>query len=151
MTEDGVADRATGVVEINVDAFRAGCGKRRGEVAALVVYRGIVAKQLAALGDLGRTAGNADGPTTGDFRDLADCRAHGACRRRHHHGVAWTWLAHVQQPEIGGHAIDAGDAQREREWEIVFPDLPADGGRADPGEILPAKHPLDLVARRGGG
>src|ERR1700692_1603498 len=99
MTEDGVADRATGVVEINVDAVRAGCGKRRGEVAALVVDRGIVAEQLTALGDLGRTAGNADGPTTGDFRDLADCRAHGGCRRRHHHGVAWTRLGLGQEAE----------------------------------------------------
>src|ERR1700692_4068394 len=98
MTEDGVADRATGVVEINVDAVRAGCGKRRGEVAALVVDRGIVAEQLTAPGALARNAGEPDGRTTGDLRHLADCRAHGSCRRRHHHGVAWTWLAHVQQP-----------------------------------------------------
>jgi hypothetical protein len=75
MAEDNVADRTTGVVEIEIDTPWADLGERGLQIVALVIDRRVIAEQLAALGDLCRSAGNPDGPATGEFCDLADRRA----------------------------------------------------------------------------
>ena len=64
MRKHGIADGARGIVEIDVDAGRAGLSQRLGEVGALVVDRRVIAERVEALPDLGGTAGNPDGDVT---------------------------------------------------------------------------------------
>src|SRR5882724_4174673 len=56
MAKDNVADRAAGIVEIEIDTRRAGLGERGLQIVALVIDRRIIAEQLTALGNLRRPA-----------------------------------------------------------------------------------------------
>src|SRR4051812_24002946 len=108
MAKDNVADRATSVVKIKIDTPWAGLGERGLEIVALVVDRRVIAEQLTALGDLCRSARNPACSQTREFCDRPDRRSYRAGRGRHHNSIAGARPANVEQPEIGGDAVETG-------------------------------------------
>ena len=85
---DRVEHRPADVVEVDVDAVRAGRPQRRSRSCALVVHAGVEAQLLDDVAALRLAAGDADGPAALDLGDLADDRADRARGRRDDHRLA---------------------------------------------------------------
>ena len=90
--------RAADILEIDVDALRARRLEPRRQIAAAMVDAGVEAELLDHVAALLRPARDADGTRALDPGDLADQRADGAGRRRHHHGLARLRLADLERP-----------------------------------------------------
>ena len=121
--EHRLEHRAADILEIDVDAFRAGVLQLRGEIGIAVIDAGIEAELLLDVVAFVLAAGDADRARTLDLRDLADRRADRAGRRRDHDGLAGLRLADVEQPGIGGHAGHAEHADRGRDRRELRIDL----------------------------
>ena len=99
-----VEDPAADILEIDVDAIRAGGRELLAEVGGAVVEGGVEAELFRQRPHLGGAAGDADSPRPAQLCDLADGRADGAGGGGHHHGLARLRLADVAEADIGGEA-----------------------------------------------
>src|SRR5712671_5304314 len=121
----GIADRARGIVEINVDSIGA-CRRQlfADGMARLVVDGNLVAKFVEAEFCLGWPTCDSNGAATHQLSDLADGRANRARSGRDDNGVSRTWLAVIKQSEISGDPVEAEHAKRQRQRQIGFRNLP---------------------------
>ena len=71
-SHDGIADRTGSVVEVDVDALRAGGIECCLEIVSLVVHGSVVAEVLATHAHFLGPTGDADGAAPLDLGDLAD-------------------------------------------------------------------------------
>ena len=118
MRIDGVAHCAGRIVEIDVDAPRTSRRERRPHVFGAVVDRRIVAEMIPAQRGLGGAAGDGDGATTLQIRDLPYCRSDRSRSGRDQHDVAALRLADEFEPDQRGNAVDAQNTQRQRTRQI---------------------------------
>src|SRR5262249_3777357 len=86
--EQGLEYRAADILEIDVDAFRARCGKTGGQIGCPVVDAGIEAEFLGHVAAFVWSTRNADGAGTLHPGDLPANRADRPRRCRDHHGFA---------------------------------------------------------------
>ena len=90
--------RATDILEIDVDTFRAGCHKTANEIRCPMVDAGIEAEFLGHVTAFLWSSGDADDVGTLDPGDLADNRADRTRSCRDHHGLASGGFADLEQP-----------------------------------------------------
>ena len=95
---------AADVVEVDVDAVRRGLAQQLGDLAVVVVERGVEAELVFDPRDLLGRAGGADHGVALELRDLAGERADGARGAAHEHHVALAQLRDVQQADVRGQA-----------------------------------------------
>ena len=114
LRQAGFENVAADIVEIDVDAFRRRGLQRLERRTVLVIDRGIEAEFAGQPVALVLAAGDADDMAALDLGDLADDRSDRAGRGRDHDGLAGLRLADIEQPEIGGEAGDAVDAEQMR-------------------------------------
>ena len=107
--------RAADVLEIDVDAFRAGFLQLRGKLRIAVVKAIVEAEFVLDVVAFVLAAGDAHGARALDPGDLPDRRADRAGSGGDDDGLAWLRLADVEQPGIGGHAGHAEHANRGRD------------------------------------
>ena len=100
------------VLEVDVDALRAGGFQPLGQVGLAVVEAGVEAEFLLDEAALPFAAGDADDATALDLGDLADHRADRPGRRRHDERLAGLRFADVEQAGVGGQARHPEHAQR---------------------------------------
>ena len=91
------------IVEIKIDALRAGGADRRlhvtgGAVVDAVVKTQLIDDPLALL----LCAGDANNPQAHKLRNLSADRAHGARGRAHQHGLSGLCLPDIRDGEVGG-------------------------------------------------
>src|ERR1700682_3891720 len=96
--EHGTAD----VLEVNVDALRAGLFQLRRKMRIAVIEAIVKAEFLFDVVAFVLAAGDADRACALDPRDLSDRRADRAGSRRNHDGLASPRLADVEQARHGG-------------------------------------------------
>src|SRR5262249_26719138 len=142
--EDGRLDVAADILEIDVDARRAGAIERGAEAGLAMVEAGIEAQRLDDVAALVRPAGNADRAGAGDLRELAN---DGADRARGGGGdqrLALLRPADRVEPNIGGEPRHAEHAERRRERRFgrieLVETLAGDGAVALP--ALAAQHEI---------
>ena len=99
------------VVEVDVDALRARAAQPGQTGRLLVVDRGVEAQVLGEPAALLVGPGDADDAQALDLPDLADERPDRPRRRGHHERLALLRLADLQQPDPGGEADVAEEAQ----------------------------------------
>ncbi len=112
--QHGVEDRAADVLEIDVDAVRAGVGQLSREVRRAPVEAHVEAERAGDVAAFFGVARDADHAAAFQLRDLADGGAHRAARGGHHDRFARLRLADLQESRIGGEARHPEDAQRMR-------------------------------------
>ena len=135
-----IEHRATDVLEVDIDAARAGCRQSLRQVGLAVIDAGIESKLLDHVAALLRAAGDAHGPTALQPGQLAHHRADAAARGRDHHGFARRRLADVQQTDEGGETRHAEHAERAHRLPQVhgkFPQSAAVGQRVAPASRWP--------------
>ena len=110
-----IPDLAADILEIDVDALRAGVLQLRREIGVAMIQALVEAELFLDVAALVGAAGDADGAGAGDLRDLADRGADRAGGRGHHHGFAGLRLADLVQARIGGHAGHAEHADGGRD------------------------------------
>ena len=143
--EDGVADWAADVVEVDVDTV----GAEFLQFAEIVVGRfviesGVEAEFVGEVGDLFIRAGNADDAATFQFRDLSHRGADRSSGAGDNDGFARLGVADIEQAEIGGqsgHAEDAQGCGNRLVARADFADFRAVGDQV----FLPADHAGDHV------
>ena len=145
--EHRVPHRAADVLEIDVDALRAGGLELLREIRRAVVDGGVEAELLDQRSALVGAAGDADRAAALDLRDLADERADRPGRRGDDDGLAGLRLADVEETRIGGHARHAEHAERGRGRRRRGVDL-AQLLAVEHGVFLPAAHAEHEVAGR---
>src|SRR3546814_10545849 len=74
VAHDGIADRASGVVVIDVDSVRTGVTEGKVEVVGMIVERRVITELIDAGADLGSPPRDADGATAHQLGDLAGRR-----------------------------------------------------------------------------
>ncbi len=94
-------------------------------------------------------AGNAHRAAALELRDLPHARADGSCCGGDHDGLAGLRLTDLEQPEVGGDAVQPQHAQRCGQGQIRVGDLAIDGLRIHRRVVLPAEPSGDQVARAG--
>ena len=109
-----VKNLAADVIEVDVDAVRAGRGELSVQVAAAVVYAGIKTELACDVLAFGRAAGDANDATAFDLRNLAGDAANRAARSGHDHGLACLGHADVEQADPCGNAGHTHHAKRSR-------------------------------------
>jgi hypothetical protein len=97
--------------------------QHRLDVLVLVVDRRVEAQLAREVLALLGPARDPDHAAAHDLGDLPDDRADRARGARHHHGLACLRLAHVQQPEVRGHAGHAERAEVDRQGNQPRVDL----------------------------
>ena len=112
--EHRVPHRAAHVLEIDVDAARAGCSQLLGEILRAVVDRRVEAQRVDEIAALVAAAGDAHGARALDFRDLPDHRADRPGGGGDRDGLAGLRLADGRKARVGGHARHAEHAERRR-------------------------------------
>src|SRR3546814_5488684 len=118
MAHDGVADRAGGVVVIDVDAIGAEFGEPHVDIFTPVIDCGLIAELFDAEALLGRAAGDPDGAATVDIRDLSGSRAHRACGGRDDDGFALLRLSDYREGGMSRRAVDPEDRSEEHTSEL---------------------------------
>ena len=106
--------RAADILEIDVDAFRAGFLESRGQIGIAMIDAVVEAKFALDVVAFFLAAGDADGARALDLGDLPDRRADRPGGRGNHDGFARLRLADIEQARIGGHARHAEHANRGR-------------------------------------
>ena len=109
-----VEHRAADVLEIDVDAVRAGGGEALGQLRIAAVEADVEAELFDRVAALVGAAGDADHARALELGDLPDHRADRTGRRGHDHGFARLGLADVEQADVGGERGHAEPAQRQR-------------------------------------
>src|SRR5215207_10204386 len=145
--EHRIPHRAADVLEIDVDALRAGGLELLREIRCAVVDGGVEAELLDQRSAFVGAAGDADGAASFELRDLADERADRSGRRGDSDGLARLRLADVEETRIGRHARHAEDAERRRGRRRRGVDL-AQLLAVEDGVFLPAAHAEREVAGR---
>ena len=150
--EGCVGDGTAHVVEVDVDAVRAGLAHGCTEVArGPVIDAGVETELLGDVGDLVVGPGRADHPATANLRDLPDRGPDGAGRRRYEDRVTGNRPPDLEQAEVRGHARHAQNPDRcrnGRQRGIDLADLRRRGDRV----VLPSEgKSLDDVAFLEGG
>ena len=123
---------AADVLEIDIDALRAGSRQVLGEIGRAMIDRGVETQLLAHMPALVGAAGDADGAGAGHFGELPDQRADRAARGRDDHGLARFRLADRVQARIGreaGHAEHAEPGRDRRQLGVELAQSGAVRGR----------------------
>src|SRR5260370_32383441 len=102
--EHRLEPRAADVLEVDVDALRAGLFQLRRKLRVAAIEAIVKTEFLSDVVAFVLAAGDADRPSALDPRDLSDRRADRARSRRDHHGLADLRLAHIEPAAIGGPA-----------------------------------------------
>ena len=136
---------AADVLEVDVDAVRAGLGELLAEVGVLVVDAGVEAVGADHVLALVLGAGHADHAAALELGDLADHLADGAGGGGYHHGFALLRLADFIQAHVGGEAGHAEHAHGGADRRLGRVQLAHRLGRID-GVFLPAARAQHVVA-----
>ena len=110
--EDGLEDRATDVVEEDVDTVRARGAQAAGDIFGAVVDARVEPQLVGDPRALLVGARDPDHAATADLGDLAGDGAGGAGRARNDHGLPVIGAPDVEHTEVGSHARDPVDADR---------------------------------------
>src|SRR5690606_20849530 len=102
---------AADVLEVHIDAIRAGSSQVGLQVPGLVVDASVKAQHVYHEAALLLSPGDAHHAAAELLRRLAHHTAHRTGRRRHHHGFAGLGLADIGQAAVTGASGHAGDAQ----------------------------------------
>src|SRR5208283_45255 len=114
-SEHEVEDIAADIVEIHVHAVWTVRPQALARVSCLVVDRCIETEFVDEVAAFGGASRDSDRAAPLDLCDLADGGADRTGGSGHHDGFARLELAHVQQPEIGGHARHAERVEERRQ------------------------------------
>src|ERR1700756_2095235 len=107
-------DCAADILEIHVAPGRKSRGQSSWKIGRAVIDRGIEAKHVLHKSTFLGATGDADGPRTGELRQLADQRAHGSARCGDDHGLTGLRLADRARARISGEAWHAEHAEAGR-------------------------------------